>query len=119
MSTIQARDQAPPHDQTGATPPTPIWISHRLQIKLIVGANVAFHPTPLGDDRPIFAGSAEQIEEDIFATHQLGAEELIFNALFSPDIGSIEDLLSHMEQLQAMAQRAERYPATEYEKRAS
>jgi probable F420-dependent oxidoreductase len=88
-------------------------------LKLIVGANVAFHPTPLGDDRPIFAGSAEQIEEDIFATHQLGAEELIFNALFSPDIGSIEDLLSHMEQLQAMARRAERYPATEYEKRAS
>ena len=88
-------------------------------LKLIVGANVAFHPAPLGDDRPIFAGSAEQIEEDIFATHQLGAEELIFNALFSPDIGSTEDLLSHMEQLQAMARRAERYPATEYEKRAS
>src|SRR5918998_4033197 len=40
MSTIQARDQAPPHDQTGATPPTPIWITHRLQIALIVGAVV-------------------------------------------------------------------------------
>ena len=88
-------------------------------LKLIVGANVAFHPAPLGDDRPIFAGSAEQIEEDIVATRKLGADKLIFNVLFSPDVGSTEDLLSHMEQLQAMARRAERYPAAEYEKRAS
>lgn len=77
-------------------------------VKLIVGANVEFHPAPLGDDRPIFAGSAEQIEEDIVATRQLGAEELIFNALFSPDIESTEDLLSHMEQLQTMARGSER-----------
>lgn len=77
-------------------------------VKLIVGANVEFHPAPLGDDRPIFAGSAEQIEEDIVATRQLGAEELIFNALFSPDIESTEDLLSHMEQLQTMARESER-----------
>ena len=88
-------------------------------LKLIVGANVAFHPKPLGDDRPIFAGSAEQIEEDIVATRKLGADKLIFNVLFSSDVGSTEDLLSHMEQLQAMARRAERYPAAEYEKRAS
>ena len=88
-------------------------------LKLIVGANVAFHPAPLGDDRPIFAGSAEQIEEDIVATRKLGADKLIFNVLFSSDVGSTEDLLSHMEQLLAMARRAERYPAADYEKRAS
>jgi probable F420-dependent oxidoreductase len=55
-------------------------------LKLIITANVAFHPVPLGDDRPIFAGSAEQIESDILATRQLGADELIFNALFSPEL---------------------------------
>ena len=77
-------------------------------LKLIVGANVAFHPAPLGDDRPIFAGSAEQIEEDIVATRKLGADKLIFNVLFSSDVGSTEDLLSHMEQLQTMARRSER-----------
>jgi probable F420-dependent oxidoreductase len=77
-------------------------------LKLIVGANIAFHPAPLGEDRPIFAGSAEQIEADIVAAWQLGADELIFNALFSPDVDSTEDLLSHMEQLRAMAQRSER-----------
>ncbi len=76
-------------------------------LKLVVTANVEFHPAPLGDDRPIFVGSAEQIESDILATRRLGAEELIFNALFSPDIGSTEDLLSRMEQLWTMARRSE------------
>src|SRR5918998_2089916 len=55
-------------------------------LKLIVIGHAEFHPAPLGDDRSIFAGSAEQIEADIVATRQLGADELIFNALFSPDI---------------------------------
>ncbi len=76
-------------------------------LKLIVSANVEFHPAPLGDNRPIFAGSAEQIEADTLATRQLGADELIFNALFSPDVSSTEDLLSRMEQLRTMARRSE------------
>jgi probable F420-dependent oxidoreductase len=77
------------------------------ELKLIVTANVEFHPTPLGDERPIFVGTAEQIEADIFATRQLGAAELIFNTTFSPDIDSVEDSLSRMEQLWTMAQRSE------------
>ena len=76
-------------------------------LKLIATANVEFHPAPLGEDRPLFAGSAEQIEEDILATRQLGAEELIFNALFSPDVDSTEDLLLRMEQLRTMARQSE------------
>ncbi|MDP8951797.1 MAG: TIGR03619 family F420-dependent LLM class oxidoreductase [Actinomycetota bacterium] len=76
-------------------------------LKLIVIANVEFHPAPLGDDRPIFVGSAEQIQEDIFATRRLGAEEIIFNALFSPDVDSTEVLLSRMEQLRTMARLSE------------
>jgi probable F420-dependent oxidoreductase len=76
-------------------------------LKLIVIAHPEFHPEPLGDERLIFAGSAEQIEADIIATRQLGAEELIFNALFSPDIDSTEDVLSRMEQLWTMARRSE------------
>ena len=78
-------------------------------LKLTVIAHPEFHPAPLGEDRQIFAGSAEQIEEVISATRRLGAEELIFNALFSPDISSTEDLLSHMEQLQAMAWQSEHF----------
>ncbi len=76
-------------------------------LKLIVIAHAEFHPAPLGDERPIFAGSAEQIEADILATWRLGADELIFNALFSPDLNSTEDLLSRMEQLWTMARRSE------------
>ena len=83
-------------------------------LKLIVIAHAEFHPAPLGNERPIFASSAEQIEADIGATRRLGAEELIFNALFSPDIGSIEDLLSRMEQLWTMTRRSE-YVSKDYQ----
>ncbi len=76
-------------------------------LKLIVVANIEFHPAPLGDDRPIFVGSAEQVKEDIVATRQLGAQEIVFNVLFSPDIGSTQDLLSRMEQLRTMARQTE------------
>ena len=76
-------------------------------LKLIVVANIEFHPAPLGDDRPIFVGSAEQVEEDIVATRHLGAQEIVFNVLFSPDIGSTKDLLSRMEQLRTMARQSE------------
>ncbi|MDP8973900.1 MAG: TIGR03619 family F420-dependent LLM class oxidoreductase [Actinomycetota bacterium] len=75
-------------------------------LKLIVVANIEFHPAPLGDDRPIFVGSAEQIEADILATRQLGAQEIVFNVIFSPDVGSTEDLLSRMEQLRKMARQS-------------
>jgi probable F420-dependent oxidoreductase len=77
------------------------------KLKLIVTANVEFHPTPLGDERPVFVGSIEQIESDIVATRQLGADELIFNALFSSDVESTEDLLLHMKQLRTMAHQSE------------
>jgi hypothetical protein len=77
-------------------------------LTLTVLAYPEFHSAPLGDDRLSFAGSAEQIEEDIFATRRLGTDELIFNALFSPDICSTEDLLARMEQLHMMARRSER-----------
>ena len=76
-------------------------------LKLIVGPtsrSIRRHSVMIAQ---IFAGSAEQIEEDIVATRRLGAEEIIFNALFSPDVGSTEDLLLHMEQLRTMAQRSE------------
>jgi probable F420-dependent oxidoreductase len=77
-------------------------------LKLIVIGHAEFHPEPLCEDRQIFAGSAEQLEADIVATRRLGADELIFNPLFSPDIGSTEDLLSRMEQLWTMTRRSER-----------
>ena len=77
-------------------------------LKLIVIGHAEFHSEPLGENRQIFAGSAEQIEADIVATRRLGAEEIIFNGLFSPDIGSTGDLLSRMEQLWTMTRRSER-----------
>jgi predicted PurR-regulated permease PerM len=40
MSATQPSDQTPPQHQAGAGPPTPIWISRRLQIALVVGAGL-------------------------------------------------------------------------------
>jgi probable F420-dependent oxidoreductase len=88
-------------------------------LKLTVIAHADFHPAPLGEDRPIFAGSAGQIEADILATRRLGADEIIFNVVFSPDVASTEDVLSRMEQLWTMARRSEQYPVTVQETRAS
>ena len=84
------------------------------ELKLVVIANLEFHPAPLGEDRPIFVGSEEQIEADIAATRRLGAEEVIFNALFSPDVRSTEELISRMEGLHTMARRSEQYPAMDH-----
>jgi len=77
------------------------------RLELIVSANVEFHPAPLGAGRMIFTGTAEEIESDVVATQQLGAAELIFNALFSPGLDSVDDLLSCMEQLRTMARSSE------------
>jgi probable F420-dependent oxidoreductase len=77
------------------------------RLELIVSANVEFHPAPLGAGRMIFTGTAEEIESDVVATRQLGAAELIFNALFSPGLDSVDDLLSCMEQLRTMARGSE------------
>ena len=38
MSATHVRDQAPPQELPVAVPPTPIWISHRLPILLVIGA---------------------------------------------------------------------------------
>jgi hypothetical protein len=72
-------------------------------MELIVTANVEVHAAPLGADRMIFAGTLDQIEEDIAATRRLGATELIFNAQFSPGADSTDNLIALMEQLWNMA----------------
>jgi probable F420-dependent oxidoreductase len=74
-------------------------------IQLIVTANVEIHEKALGAERMIFTGTPDQIEADIDATRRLGADELIFNAQFSPGVESAEDLIAMMERLWGMAQR--------------
>jgi probable F420-dependent oxidoreductase len=74
-------------------------------LKLIVTANIEIHAEELGPERLIFSGTPDQIEADIAATRQLGADELIFNAQFSPGLDSSNDLIALMERLWDMSQR--------------
>jgi len=63
-------------------------------LEVIVGANIAIAPQPLGGDRPIFAGSLDQVRKDIDDVRRLGANEIFF--MIFPD-GSVRDLIAAME----------------------
>lgn len=54
----------------------------------------------LGLDRPLFAGSEEQVMNDIQAVKKLGADEIFF-IIFSE--GEIKDLLAAMERSRRFA----------------
>ncbi len=71
-------------------------------LQLIVRANLAISETPLGDDRTDFSGSMEQIAGDFAKTQALGADELIVDVQFSPDVKSTDDILARMEAVRGM-----------------
>ncbi len=66
-------------------------------LQLIVRANIEISETPLGDDRASFFGSMEQIAGDFLQTQEIGADELIVDLQFSPDVNSLDDILARME----------------------
>ena len=76
------------------------------KLELVVRAHPYFSPKPLGDDRSIFAGSADQIRADIAATRKLGAHELFFDVQFLPGVNTLERNIEMMEQLWDMASKA-------------
>jgi len=67
-------------------------------LSLVVRGNLDITPKPLGKERVIFAGSVEQIKEDIAACRQIGAHELFFDPTFMPGAQSLERWLALMEQ---------------------
>ncbi len=69
---------------------------------LIVRANLVISETPLGDDRTDYYGTMEQIEGDFAKTRELGADELIVDLQFSPDVQSTDDILARMETIRGM-----------------
>jgi probable F420-dependent oxidoreductase len=74
-------------------------------IELVVRANLWISARPLGEARPIFAGSIEQVRADIDATRALGAHEVLFDAGFTPQVGAVGDLVACAEQLWELAHR--------------
>ncbi len=68
-------------------------------LELVVRANVYFTDKPIEADRFIFTGTVDQIVEDVVASREIGATEVLFDVQFSPEIDSIEEYLTAMEQL--------------------
>ncbi|HEX9263177.1 MAG TPA: LLM class F420-dependent oxidoreductase [Candidatus Binatia bacterium] len=69
-------------------------------LEVIVGANISIAPQSLGADRPIFAGSLDQVKKDIDDVKKLGANEIFF--MIFPD-GPIRDLVSAIERYRSFA----------------
>lgn len=68
-------------------------------LEVIVRAKLYSTPQPLGDDRPIFAGSLEQIKSDIQAVRTLRVSELFFDPLFSDSVTTLAACLNCMTQI--------------------
>ena len=75
-------------------------------MELIVRANVEIHDAPVQKDRMDFAGTLEQIAEDVRATAKLGAAEIVLDVQFSPGVESAKDIVAWMENLWRVATTA-------------
>jgi probable F420-dependent oxidoreductase len=71
-------------------------------LELVVRANLAITPRLLGKERSIFSGASEEIRSDITAVRSLGADELFFDATFSPGTHSEDDFLRILEDIRRM-----------------
>jgi probable F420-dependent oxidoreductase len=76
------------------------------KLTLVVRANSRVHDGGLGDDRPTFSGSVDQIADDVVACRQAGASELLFDVGTDPQVGSVEDVLDRLERLYDASRRA-------------
>ena len=68
-------------------------------LQLVVRANLEVSDEPLGKNRWSFAGSVDQMKEDIEACRDVGADELFFDPIFSRDADSLDRFLKRMEQM--------------------
>ena len=71
-------------------------------LRLLVRAHPDITEKPLGKDRWAFAGTLDQIKEDISRCRDLAVEELFFDPIFSPDGQSLDRFLSRMEQMRGL-----------------
>jgi len=73
-------------------------------LELVVRANVVFAERPLGPDRSDYHGTLEQIADDVAKTRRVGATEIFFDLWAAhPQVNSVDDWLTRMEQLRDIA----------------
>jgi probable F420-dependent oxidoreductase len=73
------------------------------RLQLVVRANLDLKEKPLGADRMIFVGSADQIREDIQGCRKIGATEIILDPTFMAGAQKLDRWLSLMQQGKQLA----------------
>jgi probable F420-dependent oxidoreductase len=71
-------------------------------LELVVRANLHQTKEPLGEGRPPYYGTLDQIREDVRATEEMGAAEIFFDPTFSPDGESLAGFLRTMEDVRGL-----------------
>jgi alkanesulfonate monooxygenase SsuD/methylene tetrahydromethanopterin reductase-like flavin-dependent oxidoreductase (luciferase family) len=78
------------------------------RLELVFRANMHLTDASLDQGRGIFEGSAEQIEEDIRSLYEIGASEIFFDPIYTPDADTEEGFMGHLERIPEMVARATR-----------
>ena len=76
------------------------------RLELILTAGVEIHERPIEKERAEFTGSLEQIADDFATAQKLGAAEITTYAQFLPAGETAEGLITRMEDLWRIAQKA-------------
>jgi probable F420-dependent oxidoreductase len=69
---------------------------------MIVHAILELTDKPLGNERPIFSGSFEQITDDVRGCAKIGVNEIFFDPGFSPGGQSLDHWLSLLDQMKGL-----------------
>jgi probable F420-dependent oxidoreductase len=73
------------------------------KLELVVRANLVITDSPEGANRGPFTGTWDQIREDIAATREIGAHELLFEPYFSSGMDDLPSVLSALRRLRELA----------------
>jgi probable F420-dependent oxidoreductase len=73
------------------------------ELEMVVRANLGITSEPITLNRFIFTGSLDQIRGDIQSCREIGAAEIHFDTLFSPEGSSVDGYLKVAEQMRGLA----------------
>jgi probable F420-dependent oxidoreductase len=73
------------------------------ELEIVVRANLMITPEPIAENRWIFTGTYEQIGSDVRACRDIGAAEVHFDTVFSPEGASLDGYLQVAEKMRELA----------------
>ena len=73
------------------------------ELEIVVRANLTITQEPMSENRWIFSGSIGQIQDDIRACREIGAAEVHFDPVFSPEGASVDGYLKVAEKMRELA----------------